>query len=49
MVMSGLTRAQLDFGIGIQTAEGDNTVLVQQTAKSLMKQLQSGEINPDQY
>mmetsp|Transcript_49063 Transcript_49063/g.36122 ORF Transcript_49063/g.36122 Transcript_49063/m.36122 type:complete len:86 (+) Transcript_49063:106-363(+) len=49
LVMSGLTRPHLDFGIGVATAEGDNIVLTQQTSKALMKQLQTGEINPDQF
>lgn len=34
--ISGLTRPHLDFGVGFVTAEGDNNVLMQQTAMILL-------------
>lgn len=35
--ISGLSRVHIDFGIGNATAEGDGTVLLQQTAMILVK------------
>ena len=47
--ISGLTKPHLDFGVGIVTAEGDNHVLLQQTAMILLKKAQTGEINLDHF
>ncbi|CDW84516.1 peroxisomal acyl-coenzyme a oxidase 1 [Stylonychia lemnae] len=47
--VSGLTRPHLDFGVGVVTAEGDNTVLMQQTSAYLLKKIQKGKIDPDTY
>lgn len=43
--ISGLTKPHLDFGVGVVTAEGDNNVLMQQTALILLKKVESGNIN----
>eukprot|EP00347_Sterkiella_histriomuscorum_P013776 403363411 len=45
--ISGLTRPHLDFGIGVVTAEGDNTVMMQQTCAHLLKMIQHGKIDAD--
>ena len=47
--ISGLTRPHTDVGFGITTAEGDNHVLLQQTSMILLKKVQSGQINLDEF
>jgi uncharacterized protein YnzC (UPF0291/DUF896 family) len=47
--ISGLTKIHLDFGFGVVTGEGDNHVLAQQTAMILMKMVQKGVINLDEF
>ena len=47
--IAGLTKPHLDYGVGIVTAEGDNHVLLQQTSMILLKKVQSGQINLDQF
>jgi acyl-CoA oxidase len=47
--INGLTRPHTDVGFGITTAEGDNHVLLQQTSMILLKKVQSGQINLDQF
>jgi hypothetical protein len=47
--LSGLTRHHINYGFGIVTAEGDNTVLFQQTAAWLLQKLSKGELNTDEY
>jgi acyl-CoA oxidase len=47
--INGLTRPHTDIGFGITTAEGDNHVLLQQTSMILLKKVQSGQINLDQF
>lgn len=49
LYMSGLTRLHYDFGVGYVTAEGDNTVLCQQTAMYLVNALMKGEIDADKF
>ena len=43
--IAGLARNHVNFGIGVVTAEGDNTVLAQQTAMHLLGSLQKGKID----
>lgn len=47
--ISGLTRPHTDIGFGIVTAEGDNHVLLQQTSMILLKKVQAGKINLDEF
>ena len=47
--ISGLSRIHTDFGFGFQMTEGDNTVMAQQTAKYLLKKLQTGEIDLETF
>lgn len=47
--ISGLTKPHLDYGVGIVTAEGDNHVLTQQTSMILLKKVQKGLINLDEF
>lgn len=49
MHLSGLFKVHSDFGFGWQMTEGDNTVMAQQTAKYLLGQLQSGELQLDKF
>lgn len=49
MYISGLHKIHVDFGFGWQMTEGDNTVMAQQTAKYLLGQIQSGELQLEQY
>jgi hypothetical protein len=44
-----LTKPHLDYGVGIVTAEGDNHVLTQQTSMILLKKVQKGLINLDEF
>lgn len=47
--INGLTRPHTDVGFGLVTAEGDNHVLLQQTSMILLKKVQSGSINLDEF
>jgi|LauGreDrversion4_2_1035121.scaffolds.fasta_scaffold301612_1 hypothetical protein len=39
----------VNFGFGVVTAEGDNTVLLQQISQYLLQKMTKGEIAPDNY